>query len=58
MSILPPCPTGFTTYIIRAGDTFYSLAIRFNTTVAVLLQANPGVNPNALMIGQAICVPV
>lgn len=55
----PPvtCPTGFTTYIIRAGDTLYSIAIRFNTTVAVLLQANPGINPNALFIGQRICVP-
>ena len=53
----PTCPTGFTTYIIRAGDTFFSLAARFNTTVAILIQANPGVNPNALMIGQRICVP-
>lgn len=56
----PPatCPTGFTTYIIRAGDTLYSIALRFNTTVAILLQANPGINPNALFIGQTICVPV
>jgi LysM repeat protein len=55
----PPvtCPTGFTTYTIRAGDTLYALAIRFNTTVAVLIQANPGINPNALFIGQQICVP-
>ena len=55
----PPvtCPTGFTTYTIRAGDTLYSIAIRYNTTVDVLLQANPGINPNALFIGQLICVP-
>lgn len=59
--VTPPpavCPTGFTTYVIQPGDTFFALAARFNTTVAILIQANPGVNPNALMIGQRICVPV
>lgn len=59
--VTPPpavCPTGFTTYVIQPGDTFFALAARFNTTVAALIQANPGVNPDALMIGQRICVPV
>jgi LysM repeat protein len=56
----PPviCPAGFTTYTIRAGDTLYALAIRFNTTVAILIQANPGIDPNSLRVGQIICVPV
>lgn len=51
----PPCPGG--TYQIRAGDTFYNIAIRFNTTVEALMAANPGVDPNRLMIGQVICLP-
>ena len=51
----PPCPGG--TYQIRPGDTFYSIAIRFNTTVEALMAANPGVDPNRLMIGQVICLP-
>ncbi|HHY83020.1 MAG TPA: LysM peptidoglycan-binding domain-containing protein [Clostridiales bacterium] len=51
------CPAGTQPYIIRAGDTFYSLAIRFNTTVAAIMAANPGVDPNRLMIGQRICIP-
>ncbi|HBE06536.1 MAG TPA: peptidoglycan-binding protein, partial [Firmicutes bacterium] len=29
----PPCPGGFL-YTIQAGDTYFSLAQRFNTTVA------------------------
>ncbi|HEX3044483.1 MAG TPA: LysM domain-containing protein [Bacillota bacterium] len=57
--VLPPtgCPTGTTTYTIRAGDTLFSLAQRFGTTVAAILAANPGLNPNALRIGQNICIP-
>lgn len=50
-----PCPGG--TYQIQAGDTFFSIARRFNTTVEALIAANPGVNPDRLMIGQIICLP-
>ncbi|GAB6087828.1 LysM peptidoglycan-binding domain-containing protein [Alkaliphilus crotonatoxidans] len=55
----PPstCPAGTTAYIIRAGDTFFSLAQRFNTTVEAIQRANPGVDPNNLQIGQRICIP-
>ena len=51
------CPGG-TVYTIRAGDTFFSLAARFNTTVQAIINANPGVDPNNLQIGQQICIPV
>ncbi len=50
------CPGGFR-YTIRAGDTFYSLARRFGTVVPALIAANPGVDPDRLMIGQSICIP-
>ncbi|MCL6560644.1 MAG: LysM peptidoglycan-binding domain-containing protein [Firmicutes bacterium] len=51
----PPCPGG--TYTIRPGDTFFSLARRFGTTVDALIAANPGVDPDRLQIGQVICLP-
>lgn len=51
------CPPNSFQYTIRSGDTFYSLAIRYNTTVAAIQAANPGVNPNRLQIGQVICIP-
>ena len=50
------CPGG-TTYTISPGDTYYTLATRFGTTVAALLAANPGVDPTRLIVGQAICIP-
>jgi peptidoglycan endopeptidase LytF len=54
---VPSCPGG-TLYTIRAGDTFFSLAARFNTSVDAIIEANPNVNPDALAIGQQICIPV
>jgi LysM repeat protein len=53
----PTCPAGTFPYIVRAGDTFFVLAERFNTTVSAIQRANPNVNPNALQIGQQICIP-
>lgn len=54
---IPPCPGG-TLYTIRPGDSFFSLAQRFNTTVEAIMAANPGVDPRNLQIGQTICIPV
>lgn len=51
------CPPGTFPYVIKPGDNFYRLSIRFNTTVPALISANPTVNPSNLRIGQRICVP-
>lgn len=44
-------------YRIKAGDTLWFLAQRFRTSVEGILQANPGINPNQLMIGQRLIIP-
>jgi LysM repeat protein len=44
------------TYTVRSGDTFASIAQKNGTTVARLEQLNPGVDPTALQVGQAIRV--
>ena len=41
-------------YTIQSGDTFGAIASREGTTVQELLALNPGVNPNALTVGQQI----
>jgi peptidoglycan endopeptidase LytF len=51
------CPPNTRPYTVRPGDTFYSLAIRFNTTVPAIVAANPTVNPVFLQVGQVICIP-
>jgi L,D-transpeptidase ErfK/SrfK len=51
------CPSGTLPYQIRAGDTIAAIAPEFNTTVAAILAANPGIVPERLRIGQIICIP-
>lgn len=51
------CPEG-NYYRIKAGDTFYKIARFFNISVDDLSEANPGVDPTKLFIGQIICIPL
>lgn len=53
----PVCPQGSVSYVIRSGDTLFAIAQRFGTTVAAITAINPGLDPNALRIGQTICIP-
>ncbi len=53
---MPPCPNGFY-YTIVPGDTLFLLAQRFNVSVQAIINANPGINPNNLQVGQVICIP-
>ncbi|MBE0409791.1 MAG: LysM peptidoglycan-binding domain-containing protein [Anaerolineales bacterium] len=46
-------------YIIKRGDTLRELANRFDTTVARLLELNPGIgNANLIYEGQRLAVPI
>lgn len=43
-------------YIIQEGDTLFSIAERFDTTVENILRFNPDLNPANLPTGRRICV--
>jgi LysM repeat protein len=43
-------------YTIRAGDTLGAVAIHFSVTVDDIMALNPGIDPNALRVGQKIKV--
>jgi LysM repeat protein len=45
------------TYEIKAGDTFARLSGQFGVSVQAIEQANPGVDPRRLRIGQRIVIP-
>ena len=49
-------PTGGS-YTVVAGDTLSRIALRYNTTVAALVQANNVVNPNLIYVGQVLVIP-
>jgi len=44
-------------YTIQPGDTLWSLGQRFGFSTQAMLDANPGVNPNNLQIGQTVNIP-
>lgn len=44
-------------YVIKAGDTLGRIAGQHKISLDALLQANPGVEPRALRVGQQIVVP-
>ena len=50
------CPEG-RLYIVRRGDTFTSIAAAYGIPVAALARANPFVEPDAIAVGQVLCVP-
>lgn len=45
-----------TAYSVRRGDTLGVIADRFGTSVDRLLELNPGIDPQALRVGQPIRV--
>jgi LysM repeat protein len=44
------------TYTVHAGNTLFSIARRYNTTVAAIKQAN-GLISDLISVGQTLCIP-
>ncbi|MBN2472875.1 MAG: LysM peptidoglycan-binding domain-containing protein, partial [Anaerolineae bacterium] len=53
-----PTTPGTTTYTVIAGDTLNRIAARFGTTVDAIVQRNGILNPNLIIIGQVLTLPV
>ncbi len=53
---VPPGSPG-KTYVVQPGDTLYSIAVRYNTTVQALMVANNLSSPNLIYVGQTLTVP-
>nr|PZN52860.1 MAG: hypothetical protein DIU68_13705 [Chloroflexota bacterium] len=55
----PPTPVPVTvTYVVQVGDTLSRIAARFNTTVQAIAQLNGIVNPDRILLGQVLQIPL
>lgn len=61
----PPNPTpgpadaelSYRTHRVKKGDTFYGIAKQYGVSAKDVINANPGVEPTRIRIGQEIIVP-
>jgi LysM repeat protein len=54
----PTQPPGTsTTYEVQAGDTLFSIARRFDTTVEAIVAANDLTDPSQIEVGQVLVIP-
>lgn len=54
--ITPP-PATVVKYTVKAGDTLYSIARKYNTTVAKIATANKIASPYIIRVGQVLVIP-
>jgi LysM repeat protein len=47
----------FLNYKVVAGDTLWGIAAKFNITLEAIITANPGINPDRLLVGQTLIIP-
>ena len=52
-----PIPGSGGEYTVQAGDTLFSIARRYGTTVEALQSANGIVNPSLIRVGQVLIIP-
>lgn len=45
-------------YVVQPGDTLWSIASRFGTSVQAIMQANGLTNPNYIYVGLTIYIPI
>jgi len=44
-------------YVVQPGDTLYRIGQMFGVSVAAIMAANPGIDPQALQVGRIINIP-
>ena len=50
-------PPGSCTYVVRRGDTLYSIARHFGVSLATLVRVNHIANPSLIYVGQRLTIP-
>lgn len=53
----PKPPAACTFHTVQAGDTLFSIALRYGSNVQAIARANNITNPNVIFVGQTLCIP-
>jgi LysM repeat protein len=53
-----PSPHTETTYVVRAGDNLYRIGLMYGISWVQIAEANGLVNPNQIVVGQELKIPV
>jgi murein DD-endopeptidase MepM/ murein hydrolase activator NlpD len=53
----PPPPAQMMVHVVQPGETLARIALRYNTTVWAIVQANDLSNPNVIFVGQRLVIP-
>src|SRR5581483_5074046 len=56
-SLPPSPPANVQEYVVAKGDSFYTIAKHFGVTMKAIQEANPGVEPTKLKVGQKLNIP-
>jgi LysM repeat protein len=55
--VVPPAAEPGREHVVAKGDSFYTLAKKYNTTIKAISDANPGVDSRRLKPGQKLNIP-
>lgn len=44
-------------HIVKPGETLYQISLDYRTPLSAIINANPGINPNLIYVGQSIVIP-
>jgi LysM repeat protein len=53
----PPAPPTTQEYVVSKGDTLSGIAKKFSVSIKAIEEANPGIQPTKLQIGQKLMIP-
>ncbi len=53
----PQAPLGTFSYVVEPGDSLFTIARKFNTTIHNILTFNYLPDPNVLRVGQVLIIP-
>ena len=52
-----PAYSNCTSRVVQPGENLFRISLRYNVTMAAIMQANGIANANYIYVGQVLCIP-